>query len=291
MNAISVGDPHTPVDPLGNLDSVEDTRIRDTSHIVEITPSFPPEIINSGPSSPHRRHTAKDASWEHSASSSSLLPISAPNERDSSTITETIDIPSHHGAYDENETSPSDYAFSPHSPARANWGSLRVHIPEVGEEVEDSPAENFTIPRLQHTNRTIPSKLWGRVSCQSNHGQELDDNAPVWKAYQNEATKHDKTMIDGWSGDMDVLLVFVSEHHSASGQVSLLSFDRLAYFLQSSRLSSLSSTNSYNPIRVLHQQRCFATSLPHYNVLPITLLAWGCHRFPLTLSRLIGVSG
>jgi hypothetical protein len=32
----------------------------------------------------------------------------------------------------------------------------------------------------------------------------------VWTAYQNEAQDHDKPIADGWNGDMDVLLVFVS---------------------------------------------------------------------------------
>lgn len=192
MNATTAEGPHTG----SSLSDDNDIRIRGT---------FPMELTSSPIRSPFT-----EASGGYDGSGSS--PLLAPAHEKYG--------PGHHATKgDDDDTSEMD--FSPRTPERANWGCLRVEIPEVYEEDENSVSQIFTtFPRLQHGNRSIPSKLWGRKSCQINHGQELDDNAPVWKAYQDEATKHDQTMIDGWSGDMDILLVFVRDIHYVPGKVS-----------------------------------------------------------------------
>lgn len=41
-------------------------------------------------------------------------------------------------------------------------------------------------------------------------GEEMADNARVWKIYRDEATTHDKSMLDGWNKTLDILLIFVS---------------------------------------------------------------------------------
>ncbi|KZV90718.1 hypothetical protein EXIGLDRAFT_648927, partial [Exidia glandulosa HHB12029] len=39
-------------------------------------------------------------------------------------------------------------------------------------------------------------------------GQELADNARVWKVYRDEAIQHDDGLLDGWNNTIDILLTF-----------------------------------------------------------------------------------
>ncbi|KZV89312.1 hypothetical protein EXIGLDRAFT_838617 [Exidia glandulosa HHB12029] len=39
-------------------------------------------------------------------------------------------------------------------------------------------------------------------------GQELADNARVWKVYRDEAMQHDDGLLDGWNNTIDILLTF-----------------------------------------------------------------------------------
>lgn len=40
-------------------------------------------------------------------------------------------------------------------------------------------------------------------------GEELAPNARVWKVYREQATAHDKAMLEGWNNTLDILLIFV----------------------------------------------------------------------------------
>ncbi|KZV90725.1 hypothetical protein EXIGLDRAFT_616544, partial [Exidia glandulosa HHB12029] len=39
-------------------------------------------------------------------------------------------------------------------------------------------------------------------------GQELADNARVWKVYRDEAIQHDDGLLKGWNNTIDILLTF-----------------------------------------------------------------------------------
>ncbi|KZV97514.1 hypothetical protein EXIGLDRAFT_747026 [Exidia glandulosa HHB12029] len=39
-------------------------------------------------------------------------------------------------------------------------------------------------------------------------GEEMAASARVWKVFKDEATKHDKTLLDGWNKTLDILLIF-----------------------------------------------------------------------------------
>ncbi|KZV86741.1 hypothetical protein EXIGLDRAFT_801646, partial [Exidia glandulosa HHB12029] len=39
-------------------------------------------------------------------------------------------------------------------------------------------------------------------------GSEMDDAARVWKVYRKEANAYDAALLDGWSGTLDILLIF-----------------------------------------------------------------------------------
>ncbi|KZV89478.1 hypothetical protein EXIGLDRAFT_146750 [Exidia glandulosa HHB12029] len=39
-------------------------------------------------------------------------------------------------------------------------------------------------------------------------GHEMDDGARVWRVYRAEAMSHDTTLLEGWSGTLDILLIF-----------------------------------------------------------------------------------
>ncbi|KZW02450.1 hypothetical protein EXIGLDRAFT_665432, partial [Exidia glandulosa HHB12029] len=39
-------------------------------------------------------------------------------------------------------------------------------------------------------------------------GEETSANARVWKVYKDEATAHDKSLLDGWNKTLDILLIF-----------------------------------------------------------------------------------
>lgn len=41
------------------------------------------------------------------------------------------------------------------------------------------------------------------------YGEEMADTARVWKVYRDEATEHDKALMDGWNRTLDILLIFV----------------------------------------------------------------------------------
>lgn len=40
-------------------------------------------------------------------------------------------------------------------------------------------------------------------------GEEVADNARVWKVYRDEATEDDKTLLNAWNKTLDILLIFV----------------------------------------------------------------------------------
>lgn len=39
----------------------------------------------------------------------------------------------------------------------------------------------------------------------------MDDAARVWKVYRKEANAYDAALLDGWSGTLDILLIFVRD--------------------------------------------------------------------------------
>ncbi|GJJ14913.1 hypothetical protein Clacol_009183 [Clathrus columnatus] len=74
---------------------------------------------------------------------------------------------------------------------------------------------NFTIEeqvKKPNPPRKLPSRFWGREALpgEIDIGQELGDRSLVWERYQTEAKEHDKLLTEGWTGDMDVLLVFAA---------------------------------------------------------------------------------
>lgn len=42
------------------------------------------------------------------------------------------------------------------------------------------------------------------------YGDEASENARLWRIYRDEASTHDKTLLDGWHKTLDILLIFVS---------------------------------------------------------------------------------
>ena len=40
-------------------------------------------------------------------------------------------------------------------------------------------------------------------------GQELNDNARVWKVYRDEAIQHDDGLLQAWNNTINILLTFV----------------------------------------------------------------------------------
>lgn len=58
-------------------------------------------------------------------------------------------------------------------------------------------------------------------------GEEMSNNARIWRIYIDEARKFDTVMIDGWNRSLDVLLVFVSAISLAKLEVLTQKLDRL----------------------------------------------------------------
>jgi len=75
-------------------------------------------------------------------------------------------------------------------------------------------------------------------------GEELADDSNVWLTYVDTAATHDAEMVDGWSKDLDVLLLFVCHGlpktflftHSFTYQASLFSAVVTAFVIESSKL-------------------------------------------------------
>ncbi|KAF8210589.1 hypothetical protein K438DRAFT_1809972 [Mycena galopus ATCC 62051] len=69
---------------------------------------------------------------------------------------------------------------------------------------------NDAVNRQRSTNAKVPATevKSDKDGMRDESGEETSDNARVWQIYNDEATKADTLMTDGWSRSIDVLLVF-----------------------------------------------------------------------------------
>lgn len=106
-------------------------------------------------------------------------------------------------------TSRSFVFETPTASRRSTWDNKPPS--QVSLQFTD-PAEKLEKLDNPGQRRQRPSRFWSKEPPPKglDIGQELDGNAPVWEKYCEEARLFDKSMTEGWNGDMDMLLVFVS---------------------------------------------------------------------------------
>lgn len=71
----------------------------------------------------------------------------------------------------------------------------------------DSPGK-CSFLSLRPTNIRLDEE-WNRKYPPDKIGEEMTDNARVWKVYADEAVKFDQDRLTQWNGTLDVLLLFV----------------------------------------------------------------------------------
>lgn len=102
---------------------------------------------------------------------------------------------------------------TPKKPSLANGQlGINANIPNSGNNEADSLVDlGIQEPIQKLLPRKIPSRFWCQEASpgEIDIGQELNHHSPLWERYQTEAKEHDKILSEGWTGDMDVLLVFV----------------------------------------------------------------------------------
>ena len=51
---------------------------------------------------------------------------------------------------------------------------------------------------------------YNRIYPEDEYGEEMSDNARVWRVYNDESDRIDAEMVAGWKGTLDTLLIYVS---------------------------------------------------------------------------------
>lgn len=102
--------------------------------------------------------------------------------------------------------------------------SLKPVSATYRDGLEQGPYERAPRPYGPYVGCSFPQTARRTSSFQRSTpgqwGNEMRHDAPIWKMYVEEATRHDEGMLRGWNGSIDTLLIFV--RMTSSPRVALL---------------------------------------------------------------------